>query len=77
MPFQIYGDVANFQYAGFLPWDAGMVLKVIPDIWEFYFPILGSQYQGKTVSFKDYGTQIRFLLRLNLLTPDKLSERLK
>jgi hypothetical protein len=77
MPFQIYGDVANFQYAGFLPWDAGMVLKVIPDIWEFYFPILGSQYQGKTVSFKEYGTQIRFLLRLNLLTPDKLSERLK
>lgn len=77
MPFQIYGDVANFQYAGFLPWDAGVTLKVIPEIWEFYFPVMGSQYNGQTVSFKNYGNQIRFLLKINLLAPDKLSQRLK
>lgn len=77
MPFQLYGDVGNFQFAGFFPWGAGVVLKVIPDIWEFYFPVLGSQYSGKTVSFDTYGQQIRFMLKLNLLTPDKLSQRLK
>jgi hypothetical protein len=77
LPFQVYGDVANFQYAGYLPWGAGVVLKVIPEIWEFYFPVLGSQYNGQTVSFDNYGRQIRFLLKLNLLTPDKLSQKLK
>lgn len=77
VPFQLFADVANFQYAGFVPWDAGFTLKVIPEIWEIYFPVLGSQYNGKVVSWDTYGTQIRFLLKLNLITPDKLAARIK
>lgn len=77
MPFMLFADVGRIAHTAGIAWDAGMGMSLIPDVWEIYFPFLGSMYSQNTVDFKEYGRQIRFMVKLNLLTPDRLAERLK
>ncbi|QNP50821.1 hypothetical protein H9L05_11560 [Hymenobacter qilianensis] len=54
----------NFFY------DAGLVVPVIKDIFQFYLPVAGSQYEnGLPSSRKDFTDRIRFVLRLDQLNP--------
>ncbi|TGE22909.1 M1 family metallopeptidase [Hymenobacter metallicola] len=64
--FQIEGRT-NTQR---LFYDAGLVVPVIPDIFQLYLPVAGSQYQdGLPSSRKDFTDRIRFVLRLEQLNP--------
>jgi len=58
-------------------YDAGIGVELIPDIWEIYFPLMGNMFPNQWVDFKNYGSQIRFMLRLNALTPDRLTQKLR
>ncbi|QIL75758.1 M1 family metallopeptidase [Hymenobacter sp. HDW8] len=54
----------NFFY------DAGLVVPVIKNIFQFYLPVAGSQYEnGLPSSRKDFTDRIRFVLRLDQLNP--------
>ncbi|TGE19315.1 M1 family metallopeptidase [Hymenobacter elongatus] len=51
-------------------YDAGLVIPVIPDIFQLYVPVAGSNYQnGLPSSRKNFTDQIRFVLHLEQLNP--------
>jgi hypothetical protein len=53
-----------------LYYDAGLVVPVIPDIFQLYLPVAGSQYQdGLPNSRQDFTDRIRFVLHLEQLNP--------
>jgi hypothetical protein len=73
---------SNLGTMAFMPdfkilYDAGIGVELIPDIWEIYFPLMGNMFPNQWVDFKNYGSQIRFMLRLNALTPDRLTQKLR
>jgi hypothetical protein len=57
----------NFFY------DAGLVVPIIKNVFQFYLPVAGSQYEnGLPSSRKDFTDRIRFVLRLEQVNPFRL-----
>ncbi|MBD2714697.1 M1 family metallopeptidase [Microvirga sp. STR05] len=54
-------------------YDAGIAVPLFSKLLSFYFPVAGSQYaNGLPSSGKDFTNQIRFVLRLDQLSPFRL-----
>lgn len=54
-------------------YDAGLVVPIVPNIFQFYLPIAGSQYvDGLPSSRQDFTDRIRFVLHLEKLNPLRL-----
>lgn len=73
---------SNIGTMAFMPdtkllYDVGIGVEIIPEIWEIYFPLMGNMFSNQWADFKNYGNQIRFMIRLNALTPDRLLRKLK
>lgn len=82
IPFSPLFVFSNIGTMAFMPdtkllYDVGIGVEMIPEIWEIYFPLMGNMFRNQWVNFKDYGNQIRFMIRLNALTPDRFIQRLK
>ncbi|MDY3401843.1 aminopeptidase [Riemerella anatipestifer] len=63
----VYADIGLYKNKNQSPrfiWDTGASLKVIPDLFEIYFPLQSSL--GFEPSFKDYSKRIRFMFNFNL-----------
>jgi len=65
--FNIYTDIGFYKNqsssAKFI-WDSGIKLKIIPDLFEIYFPIQSSM--GFEPSLSDYGYRIRYSLNFTI-----------
>ncbi|WP_210515863.1 M1 family metallopeptidase [Hymenobacter terricola] len=79
--FADFGASADRQLVANRPaqrlfYDAGVMVPVIRDFFELYFPIAGSQYQtGAPGSFSDFTDNIRFVLNLNQANPFRLLDK--
>lgn len=73
--FADFGATAERQFVASRPaqrlfYDAGVMVPVVRDFFELYFPIAGSQYQdGLPDGFSDFTDRIRFVLNLNQANP--------
>ncbi|MBC8083057.1 MAG: hypothetical protein H7Z21_07580, partial [Hymenobacter sp.] len=79
--FADFGATAERQRVNGAPgqrlyYDAGLVVPVIRDLLELYFPVAGSQYaDGLPNNRRDFTDRIRFVLNLNQANPFRLLDR--
>jgi hypothetical protein len=74
--FSIFADLGYLEGSEGLIYDAGIFIKVIPDILEVYLPLLGNSYPGDTPDqFRDLQRNLRFTLHLDRMNPFELVEK--
>jgi len=82
LPLTVFADFGLVSgsrlYSGLTPgdrsfYDAGFTVPLFGELLEFYLPVAGSQYaDGLPSSRQDFTDRIRFVLRLNALSPFRL-----
>jgi hypothetical protein len=85
VPLSLYANIATYKGASTAwegstayPWEMGIELTVIPDIFVIYFPVKMSDDVKKTNELytTTYTEKIRFTLRLSKLVPFKYTNQL-
>ena len=73
VPLSIYGSMGTYDSAEGIPWEIGIDLRLIKDIFVIYFPVKMSDNITSLYGFenKTYIEKIRFTLRLSKLVPFK------
>ncbi len=85
LPLSIYFNIATYYNAGkefsdsvIFPYELGIELNIIKDIFAIYFPITMSNNIKQTTSFyaKSYFDEIRFVLNFSKIVPFKYTNKL-
>jgi hypothetical protein len=78
VPLSVYANIAAYQESDFIPWEAGIELRIIPDIFVVYFPVFISNMIKSTYGFdsKTYTEKIRFTLNFSKLIPFKYTNEI-
>jgi hypothetical protein len=68
--FNLFADFGFSGNTSEMFYDAGIKFRLIRNVLEFYFPVIGDPYEGTTPeSFRDFTDHMRFRLILNNLNP--------
>lgn len=78
VPLSIYANVATYKDSEWIPWEIGIELRVIKDIFVVYFPVFLCNEIKSTYGFenKTYTEKIRFTLNFSKLVPFKYTSSL-
>src|SRR5690606_36374986 len=78
-PLFVFSNVVTmaFMPISTLLYHLGIGVEILPDIIEIYFPVMGNMFQNQWADIHNYGRQIRFMVRLHALTPDRLIQKLR
>ena len=72
IPFSIYGDVGVIKKE--LKWGSGLGVKVVNDLLEVHFPLIGSNFQSNSPSGGiDFFNNIRVMLKLPLKSVNEIA----